>query len=39
MNEYQVIGLANNVVFLTEDIHDKVNELSGEYNFVSRYQC
>ena len=24
----------NNSVFLTEDIHDKINELSSRYNFV-----
>lgn len=34
MDEYQVIDLVNNAVFLTEDIHDKVNELSSRYNFV-----
>nr|DAV58321.1 MAG TPA: hypothetical protein [Caudoviricetes sp.] len=35
MDEYQVIDLVNNAVFLTEDIHDKVNELSNKYNFVN----
>lgn len=35
MDEYQVIDLVNNSVFLTEDIHDKVNELSSKYNFVN----
>lgn len=34
MDEYQVIDLVNNSVFLTEDIRDKVNELSSRYNFV-----
>lgn len=34
MDEYQVIDLVNNAVFLTEDIRDKVNELSSRYNFV-----
>lgn len=34
MDEYQVIDLVNNAVFLTEDIRDKVNELSIKYNFV-----
>jgi hypothetical protein len=35
MDEYQVIDLVNNAVFLTEDIRDKVNELSNKYNFVN----
>lgn len=35
MDEYQVIDLVNNAVFLTEDIRDKVNELSSRYNFVN----
>ena len=35
MDEYQVINLVNNAVFLTEDIRDKVNELSSKYNFVN----
>lgn len=35
MDEYQVIDLVNNAVFLTEDIRDKVNELSIKYNFVN----
>nr|DAL48000.1 MAG TPA_asm: hypothetical protein [Caudoviricetes sp.] len=35
MDEYQVIDLVNNTVFLTEDIRDKVNELSNKYNFVN----
>lgn len=35
MNEYQVIDLVNNSVFLTENIHEKVNELSSRYNFVN----
>lgn len=35
MDEYQVIDLVNNAVFLTEDIRDKVNELSSKYNFVN----
>nr|DAR92814.1 MAG TPA: hypothetical protein [Caudoviricetes sp.] len=34
MDEYQIIDLVNNAVFLTEDIRDKVNELSSRYNFV-----
>jgi hypothetical protein len=34
MDEYQVIDLVNNAVFLTEDIRDKVNELSSRYNFI-----
>ena len=34
MDEYQIIDLVNNAVFLTEDIHDKINELSSRYNFV-----
>lgn len=35
MNEYQIVDLVNNAVFLTEDIHGKVNELSSHYNFVN----
>lgn len=35
MDEYQIIDLVNNAVFLTEDIHDKINELSSKYNFVN----
>lgn len=35
MDEYQVIDLVNNAVFLTEDIRDKVNGLSSKYNFVN----
>ena len=34
MDEYQVIDLVNNAVFLTEDIRGKINELSSKYNFV-----
>lgn len=34
MDEYEVIDLVNNSVFLTEDIRDKINELSSKYNFV-----
>lgn len=34
MDEYQVIDLVNNAVFLTEDIRNKVNELSSRYNFI-----
>ena len=35
MDEYQVIDLVDNAVFLTEDIRDKVNGLSSKYNFVN----
>lgn len=35
MDECQIIDLVNNAVFLTEDIHDKINELSSKYNFVN----
>ena len=35
MDEEQIVDLVNNSVFLTEDIHDKVNELSRKYNFVN----
>ena len=34
MDEEQIVDLVNNSVFLTEDIRDKVNELSRIYNFV-----
>lgn len=35
MDEEQIVDLVNNSVFLTEDIHDKVNELSSRYNFIN----
>lgn len=35
MNEYEVMTLLNNAVFLTEDIHDKVNELARNYDFMA----
>lgn len=35
MDEYQVIEFVNNAVFLTEDIRDKVDELSGRYDFMA----
>jgi hypothetical protein len=35
MNEYEVMLLLNNAVFPTEDIHDKVNELARNYDFMA----
>lgn len=35
MNEHDIMVLLNNSVFLTKDIHDKVNELSSKYDFVN----
>ena len=34
MNEYEVMILLNNAVFPTEDIHDKLNELTRNYDFM-----
>lgn len=34
MNEYEVMLLLNNAVFPTEDIHDKLNELTRNYDFM-----
>lgn len=35
MNEYEIMVLLNNAVFLTEDIHDKVNELARNHDFIN----
>lgn len=35
MNEYEIMVLLNNVVFTTEDIHDKINELSNTYDIAN----
>nr|DAV34469.1 MAG TPA: hypothetical protein [Caudoviricetes sp.] len=35
MDEFDMAFMLNNAVFLTEDVHDKVNELSRIYNFVN----
>lgn len=35
MNEYEVMLLLNNAVFPTQDIHDKVNELTRFYDFIN----
>ena len=34
MDEHNIMVLLNNVVFLTEDIHDKATELANNYNFA-----
>lgn len=34
MNEYEIMMLLNNAVFPTEYIHDKVNELAINYDFM-----
>ena len=35
MNEYGIMILLNNAVFATEDIHDKVNELARNHDFIN----
>lgn len=34
MNEYEIMALLNNAVFITEDLHDKATELADNYNFA-----
>ena len=35
MNEHEIMVLLNNAVFTTEDIHDKINELSNTYDIAN----